>query len=293
MQGSDLLAAAKLASQAKGQKRSFEQKQAWHAPWHTPPAHCMDLVNGRSKLESYSVSDFWDFMKKDTDILRWRTECPVCSCVCVPWGCVLSRVCVRAFVRTRVCARACGRACVRVCLRVCSCESGFAGDLERQGVAISRCGAIAAMACTRIVDQTHPLRAYLDATKIEPIVQEAQRMLPRFMGLVASEAMKKKRKQANRAANSAASMMMDQPDVGRPREEVAEHAREVHAWLLADSPLRTFLSAASDGAIFFTSNVHTKCAVSYVRARKETEEQTTPGVTVDQFVRAAQARLCD
>jgi hypothetical protein len=81
---------------------------------------------------------------------------------------------------------------------------------------------------------------------------------------------------------------------GRPRAEVEIDARAVHAWLVREqSVLRNFLSAVSDGGVFFTSNVHSKTAVAYVKHRMLTPEQPAPGVAADDFVKAAQGRLCD
>ena len=50
----------------------------------------------------------------------------------------------------------------------------------------------------------------------------------------------------------------------------------------------------SDGGVFFTSNVHVKCAVGYVHHRKESKDQATAaGVSVEDFVKAACTRLCE
>ena len=35
----DLLAKAKARAEVKGQKRAFEDKKGWHAPWDTSPMH--------------------------------------------------------------------------------------------------------------------------------------------------------------------------------------------------------------------------------------------------------------
>ena len=126
------------------------------------------------------------------------------------------------------------------------------------------------------------------------MVQEARQLLPTLRGLIASEAQKKKRARSSRGEQSMASMMADAPASGYPREAVDRHARLLHAWLVKpDSPLRQFLSAASDGGVFFTSNVHAKTGVAYVKFRVLDPEAGTAGVTADDLVRAAQARLCD
>ena len=173
-------------------------------------------------------------------------------------------------------------------------EFRFAGDLERQGVALSRHCQIVAMGCTRIAQGDHPLLAFLDAQKFAPVVAEAKQILPTLRGLIASEAQKNKKSRSSRGEQSMASMMADSPASGYPREAVAGHARALHAWLVkADSPLRQFLSAASDGGAFFTSNVHVKTAVGYVKYRVLDPDSGTPGVGSEDFVRAAQCRLCD
>ena len=206
--------------------------------------YCLDLLDGRSKLEEYSFGDFWDYMSHETEILQWRTE--------------------------------------------------FAGDLDRQGVGLSRHCQIVSRACLRIKDGSHPLRQFMDVKKFDVVVKEAEKLLPHLLALVASDAQKKKKSRSKPGDQSHASMMSAPQAVGKPREEVERHAREVHAWLQSpDSPLRQFLSAASDGGIFFTANVHHKAAVSYVWHRKLSEQTPTKGVGVQDFVLAAQARLCD
>ena len=183
--------------------------------------------------------------------------------------------------------------CVCVCVSVRCAESRFAGDLDRQGVGLSWHCQIVAYACRRIKDGSHPLRQFIDAKKFDAVVKEAERLYPHLVFLVASDALKKKKSRSKQGDQSQASMMACQA-VGKPREEVAQHAREVHAWLVnPDSPLRRFLSAASDGGIFFTANVHHKSAVAYVHHRKLSEQTPTKGVGVQDFVLAAQARLCD
>ena len=130
------------------------------------------------------------------------------------------------------------------------------------------------------------------ASKFKDVKDEAARILPHLKGLIASEAQKKKKSRKD-GHQSQATMMADTA-CGRPRAEVDRDARAVHAWLVQDqSALRKFLSAASDGGVFFTSNVHSKTAVAYVKHRMLTPEQPAPGVSADDFVKAAQGRLCD
>ena len=76
MAGRDLLEKAKAASSEKGRKRAFEDKKSHFAPWDTTPAHCQDLTNGRSKLEDKTLEEFWGFVSHETEILKYRTECP-------------------------------------------------------------------------------------------------------------------------------------------------------------------------------------------------------------------------
>ena len=37
--------------------------------------YCLDLVDGRSKVEEYSFGELWDYISHETEILQWRTEC--------------------------------------------------------------------------------------------------------------------------------------------------------------------------------------------------------------------------
>ena len=89
-------------------------------------------------------------------------------------------------------------------------------------------------------------------------------------------------------------MMGDDTTVSLSRDAVERDATFLHQWLMkADSPLRDFLKATSDGGVFFVANVHVKTACSYVRHRSLGDEGTTPGVGPGDFVTAAQGRLCD
>ena len=275
----DVIAQAKdrAAGDSRGQKRAFEDKRGWHAPWDAPPVQVVDLLNGRSRLEEFTGKQLWDYMSHPTEVLKWRTECPR-ACLCL----LLSRVCV--------CVSVC--ACVCVCVCVCGCESRFAGDVERQGIAISRAAAILAMVCARIMVSDHPIRQFVDRGKFAAVIAEAEKLAPHFKGLVASEALKKRARRKDRQEHSQACMMLD-ASVGLPRPEVERDAKAVYAWLVAEkSPLRDFLSACSDGACFFTANVHGKVSAAYVKHRQDSTD-AVPGVVLDDFVRAAVSRLCD
>ena len=54
----------------------------------------------------------------------------------------------------------------------------FAGDGERVGVGLSRMSQIASTAIERLLASSHPLRAYLDLSKIANIEKEAKLLLP-------------------------------------------------------------------------------------------------------------------
>ena len=103
----------------------------------------------------------------------------------------------------------------------------FQGDLERQGIALSRFAQILAMLCVCILKTSCPLVEYLDKTKFEPVRLEAQRILPALRGLVATEAQKKKRPRGSRGEESMYSMMGDGPATGLPRDDVAKDARTI------------------------------------------------------------------
>jgi type IV secretory pathway protease TraF len=77
-------------------------------------------------------------------------------------------------------------------LRLVCVASRFAGDIDRQGVAISRFAQILAMACARIVAADHPLLHYLDSRKFGPVVAEAKTMLPYFRQLIASDSQERR-----------------------------------------------------------------------------------------------------
>ena len=150
------------------------------------------------------------------------------------------------------------------------------------------------MACKRLTNGEHPLLHFLDKKKFDLVVAEAKDLLPHASGLVASEALKKQKKHAHRDEFSISRMMGGTAPVGSSRDEVRAHALFVHAWLVkADSPLRQFLGAASDGGVFFVANVHQKTAVAYAHHRRASAESSTAGVGVEDFVKAAQCRLCD
>ena len=80
---------------------------------------------------------------------------------------------------------------------------------------------------------------------------------------------------------------------GKERAHVESAAKVVYEWLKAeDSTLRTFVSALSDGGIFFVSSCHFKTCAAAVRYRKE-HEVASPGIMEPEFVNVAVRRLCD
>ena len=168
----------------------------------------------------------------------------------------------------------------------------FAGDADRQGVAISRMCQHLAMVCGRIVDGSHPLVPYLNRQKFDLVKQEATRLMPHFKGLVASQAQKQAKRR--RHAEHSQAEMMTSAALGKSLADVSKDAKVVYAWLQSGScPLREFLSAVSDGGAFFTSNVHAKTGKAYIHHRVVDPDHATAGVAEGDFVRAIQGRLCD
>ena len=102
------------------------------------------------------------------------------------------------------------------------------------------------------------------------------------------------RKKARTSRKSSQSEMMSQVMVAtKGRTEVEKAAKAVYLFLKnEDSQLRKYLSALSDGGVYFVANVHCKGANAAVRHRKQTEE-STPGISSEEFVHAIQSRLCE
>ena len=76
----DPLARAQAASEPdarSSRKRNGGELKPYHAPWDTCPVHCLDLVSGRSAIDDKSAEDNWNYFKKPTAILAWRSECPL------------------------------------------------------------------------------------------------------------------------------------------------------------------------------------------------------------------------
>ena len=126
-QASSLAASQAASSADRGVKRGRDGPlKGYHSPWDTPPNHVIDCTNGRARVDEMSNQDVWAYMEQPTKVLQFRTECP--------------------------------RVWTRVVLLAVSCR--FAGDRERQGVAISKSCQILAYACTRLGDQSNPLHQY-------------------------------------------------------------------------------------------------------------------------------------
>ena len=115
--------------------------RTYHAPWDTPPNHCLDLANGRSRIDEYSFEMVWEYMSRPTKFLKYRIE--------------------------------------------------FAGNPSRQGVALSRVAQICGMVCIRVLDKSNPVRQYCQPVKLKQVSDEAERLLPHFKMLTATEAQKR------------------------------------------------------------------------------------------------------
>ena len=110
--------------------------------------------------------------------------------------------------------------------------------------------------------------------------------------LIASDEQRKKARKS-RGGSSQSEMMTQVVAATRGRSEVERAAKAVYSFLKnEDSQLRKYISALSDGGVYFVSNVHCKGASAAVRYRKETEE-STPGISSEEFVLAIQGRLCE
>ena len=80
---------------------------------------------------------------------------------------------------------------------------------------------------------------------------------------------------------------LSHPSIAVCGDDLTTAARAVHAFLMDErSDLRRFVSAASDGGVFFSSGVHCQTAGAAVRFRHE-DVLAPAGISVDQFVLAA------
>ena len=78
---SDALARAQqqAGDDSRGGKRKRDggELKPYHAPWDTPPNHCIDLTSGRSAIDDKTYQEVWNYMSQPTSILKWRSECPL------------------------------------------------------------------------------------------------------------------------------------------------------------------------------------------------------------------------
>ena len=141
-QAAALSPAADLSTPPNKKPRS--ELRGDHAPWDTPPSHCLDLTNGRSKIDDFSFEQVWSYMSKPTAILKYRTE--------------------------------------------------FAGDLDRQGVALSRVAQVGSNLCARLLSETNPLCLFVDPKKLEVVRKEAALLDPHFKMLTATDCQRRRKR---------------------------------------------------------------------------------------------------
>ena len=80
----------------------------------------------------------------------------------------------------------------------------------------------------------------------------------------------------------------------KSRQDVERSARAVYRFLVdPNSALRRFVLAASDGGVHYVSSVWSRTGEAYIARRKLREDSDTVGVSVEHFVQAAQARVCE
>ena len=80
----------------------------------------------------------------------------------------------------------------------------------------------------------------------------------------------------------------------KSRQEVAKSARLVYAFLEnSGSALRRFMLATSDGGVHFVSSVWARTGEAYLARRQLRVEDPAVGVSMEHFVNAIQARLCE
>ena len=73
----DQAAVDDLKNSNSKRKRNGGELKPYHAPWDTSPVHCIDLVSGRSTVDDKTFEQIWDYLKQPTQILAWRSECPL------------------------------------------------------------------------------------------------------------------------------------------------------------------------------------------------------------------------
>ena len=118
---------------SRGEKR---EKKAYHAPWETTPAHCLDLDSGHSFVDEMSLEAFWKYLAKPANTVLWKSECP--------------------------CHQGGGVVCPLLC--------GFAGDDKRVGVATSRLALTLDTAIGKL--GSSGMLSWLDAKKFKLVTDE-------------------------------------------------------------------------------------------------------------------------
>ena len=139
----DEVAKAK-ADGAKASRGERREKRAYHAPWETVPAHCLDLTSGHSQVDDMPLSDFWGYLAKPANTVVWKSECPRI----VRWGANL--------------------ACPLLCR--------FAGDDKRIGVATSRLAQMLLTAIGRL--GSSGIQTFVNAQKLKEVKVESDQLVP-------------------------------------------------------------------------------------------------------------------
>ena len=80
----------------------------------------------------------------------------------------------------------------------------------------------------------------------------------------------------------------------KSRQDVEKSARAVYGFLVDPaSALRRFVLATSDGGVRYVSSVWSRTGEAYIASRKLQEGSDTVGVSVEHFIKVAQARVCE
>ena len=85
-----------------------------------------------------------------------------------------------------------------------------------------------------------------------------------------------------------------EPLATKSRADVERSARAVYRFLVdPSSALRRFVLATSDGGVHYVSSVWARTGEAYIARRRLSEDSDTVGVSVEHFVQAIQARVCE
>ena len=80
----------------------------------------------------------------------------------------------------------------------------------------------------------------------------------------------------------------------KSRPDVEKSARAVYGFLEnPGSALRRFMLATSDGGVHFVSSVWARTGEAYLARRQLREDDPAVGVSMEHFVNAIQARVCE